>query len=192
MAIKVTVPPTAEPITLEEAKAQCKVDIADDDALITSLITAARVYCEKIGWRAYLTQTIQLWIDEWPSSGRISLPKPPLQSVTSIKYYDTADVEATLGTDVYAVDTISEPGLAWLKYNQTWPTTLLREHHGICVTYVAGWTYAANVPQSEKQAMLLLVGHWYENREATTVGVVSRPIDFAVRALLGLDRAFEY
>lgn len=190
--VKVATPPTVEPITLAEAKAQCRVDISDDDALIESLIGAAREYCEKLDWRAYLTQTLELWLEEWPCDDEIELPRPPLQSVTSVKYYDTADAETTLSTAVYYVNTISQPGEVHLKYQQTWPTAILRDYNAICITYVAGWTSAALMPKTIKQAMLLLIGHWYENRETATVGAVSREIDFAVRSLIGLDRFFHF
>jgi uncharacterized phiE125 gp8 family phage protein len=184
---RVTVPPTIEPVTLSEAKAHCRVDIGDDDALIAALIVRAREYCEGVDWCAYMTQTIELWLEDWPRDDEIELPRPPLQSVTSIEYYDVHDVKYTLATSVYAVDVVSVPGLVHLKYLQTWPITLLRDYNAICITYVAGWDTAAYMPQVIKQAILLLVGHWYENREATIVGAVSRPIDFAVSALLSLN-----
>ena len=189
---RVITPPTIEPLTLAEAKAQCRIDIDDDDTLIAGMIQAAREYCEAIDWRSYLTQTIELWLEAWPGDDEIELPLPPLQSVTSVEYYDTDDVKYTLTASDYYVDTISEPGRVVLKNLKTWPTTSLRDYNAICVTYKAGWTTQAAVPQAIKQAMLLLIGHWYENREATTLGAVSRPIDFAVKALLGLKRMMQF
>jgi uncharacterized phiE125 gp8 family phage protein len=62
----------------------------------------------------------------------------------------------------------------------------------ICVTYKAGWTTAALVPQTIRQAMLLLIGHWYENREEALTGTISRSIEFGVKALLGVERAFRF
>jgi uncharacterized phiE125 gp8 family phage protein len=184
---RVIVPPTSEPVSLSEAKAQCRVDISDDDAYLTSLITVARQYCEAIDWCAYLTQTIEYWIEDWPLDDEIELPRPPLQSVTSIEYYDVHDMKTTLPTAVYAVDAVSVPGLIHLKYLQTWPVTQLRDYNAICITYQAGWDTPAYMPIVIKQAMLLLIGHWYENREATTNGTVNRSIEFAVNALLSLN-----
>lgn len=189
MAIKIITAPTIEPVTLAEAKAQCRVDISTDDALLMSLITAARIYCERTDWRAYLTQTIELWLEAWPADDRIVLPRPPLQSVSKIEYYGTDDTKYTLAGTVYGVDANSTPGAVRLKYNQAWPATSLRSYSAICVTYVAGWTNPEDVPQTIRQAMLLLIGHWYENRENTTVGAVSRSIEFGVQALLGIERA---
>jgi uncharacterized phiE125 gp8 family phage protein len=189
---RVITPPVIEPLTLAEAKAQCRVDITTDDALLATLISVARDMCERIAWRAFLTQTIELWLDAWPASNAIALPRPPLQSVTKVEYYDTADVKSTLSSTIYSVDAINEPGKLWLKYNQVWPTTLLREHNAICVTYIAGWTNPADVPQSARQAMLLLIGHWYENRETIMVGTITKSIEFGVTALLGINRANQF
>jgi len=192
MPIKIITPPAIEPLTLAEAKAQCRVDITTDDALLATLISVARDTCERLAWRAFLTQTIELWLDAWPASNSIVLPRPPLQSVTKIEYYDIDDVKATLSSAVYSVDTIAEPGKVWLKYNQSWPTTSLREHNAICVTYVAGWTNPADVPQSARQAMLMLVGHWYENRESVLVGTISKSLEFGVMSLLGMNRVNQF
>jgi uncharacterized phiE125 gp8 family phage protein len=192
MPIRIITPPAIEPLTLAEAKAQCRVDIDEDNALLATLISVARDTCERIAWRAFLTQTIELWLDAWPASNSIALPRPPLQSVTKVEYYDTADAKSTLAGTVYSVDAISEPGRLWLKHDQAWPTTALREHNAVCVTYVAGWTNPVDVPQSVRQAMLLLIGHWYENRESVLVGTVSKPIEFGVMALLGVNRTNQF
>jgi uncharacterized phiE125 gp8 family phage protein len=189
---RVTTGPVLEPVSLTEVKAQCRIDGTAEDTYLGTLITAAREYCEGIDWRAYLTQTIELWLEHWPHDDEIELPRPPLQSVTSIEYYDTSDVKYTMSPLDYYVDTVSTPGAVHLKYGKIWPTTALRDYNAICVTYKAGATAAANVPAVVKQAMLLLIGHWYENREATISGTVSRPIDFAVQALLGMNRVMEF
>ncbi len=186
MTINILVPPVLEPVTLAEAKAQCRVDIDTDDTLIAGLIRAAREACEKMDWRAYLTQTIELWLTAWPAGNQIELPRPPLQSVTKVEYYDTADVKYTLSASTYFVDTVSTPGRVVLKYLEVWPTTLLRGYNAICVTYKAGWSTVVDVPQSIRQAMLLLIGHWYENREAVLVGTISKDLEFSVKTLLGL------
>ena len=193
MNLKLISDSTQEPLALADAKAQCRVDIDTDDELLMSLIKAARVYCEKISWRTYMPQTWEAWLTAWPSGNCIALPMPPLASVTWIKYYDTADVETTLPTSVYTVDTIAEPGAVRLKYGQTWPTsTLLREYNAIGIRFVCGYAIDEDVPENLKQAMKLLIGHWYENREAVLVGTISKKIEFAVQSLLGLNRAAHF
>jgi uncharacterized phiE125 gp8 family phage protein len=186
MALKLITPQVIEPVTLEEAKSHCRIDDNSEDFLITSLIVAAREYCESFQNRAYITQTWQLWLDSWPAGSVIPIPRPPLQSVVDVKYYDTNDTEHALAAADYFVDNKSDPGRLILK---AWPAGVLRPTNGVCVEFTAGYGDDAEaVPQKVKQAMLLLIGHWYENREAAIAGTISREIEFAVRSLLWLDR----
>lgn len=185
-------PPAVEPVSLAEAKQHLRVDITDDDALITALITAAREYCEGFQNRAYITQVWQLWLDSWPDGSEIRIPKPPLQSVTSVKYYGADNTEYTLPPADYFVDTKSEPGRIVLAYERTWPSVTLRPANAVCIEFVAGYgDDAGKVPQKVRQAIYLLIGHWYENREAVRVAMQrgeTLPVPFGVDALLWQDR----
>lgn len=192
MGVKLITAPTSEPVTLAEAKAQCRVDIDTDDALIGNLITAAREWCELHDWRVYMPQTWELYLDAWPQSQNIEIPKPPLQSVTSFKYTDEDDVEATLDSGQYFVDAVSDPGWLILKSANSWPAVTLRDANGIVIRFVAGYAGASDVPMRVKQAILLLVGHWYENRESVVVGTISKSIEFGVQALLSINRGMRF
>lgn len=164
---------------------------AEDD-LLTALIAVAREYAEGFQNRAYITQTWELWLDDWPKGDRIKIPLPPLQTVNSIKYYDTANVVATMATADYFVDDKSEPGRVVLAYGESWPSTTLRPANGVCVEFDAGYGDAASdVPKRVRQAMLLLIGHWNENREAVRTAMTRGemlPVPLGVAALLSLDR----
>ena len=188
MALKLITAPTVEPVTLTEAKAQLRVDWSDEDAQISSYILAAREYCEGFQNRALITQTWDLWLDDWPCTDRLKVPLPPLQSVTNIKYYDTDNVEYTLATAEYFVDDKSEPGRVVLAYGKTWPSTTLRPANGVVVRFVAGYGLAVSVPQKVKQAMLLLVTLMYQKRLPIVEGKIVGEVPFAVTALLSLDR----
>ena len=194
MSLKIVTAPALEPISLDEAKLHLRVDLDDatEDALINSLITTARQYCEGYQRRNYITQTWELWLDDFPPLIYINIPLPPLQSVTHVKYYGTDDTEYTFSSDDYFVDTKSEPGRVSLGYIKQWPSTTLRPVNGVCVTFVAGYGDAdTDIPQSVKQAMLLLIAAWYEQREAfTTSGINISVVPMAVDALLWLDRIF--
>jgi len=158
-----------------------------EDASITRLIQAARVYCEGFQNRAFITQSWYLWLDEWPFYIRI--PLPPLVSVESIKYYDTANTEYTMAAADYYVDAVSQPGEIHLAYGKSWPSVTLREKNGICVEFTAGYGAAAAVPATVCQAMLLLIGHLYENREVVSEKPLTE-VPMAVDSLLWLDRVF--
>lgn len=175
--------PTSEPITIEEAREHLRVDITDDDVLISSLITAAREYCEKYQNRALITQTRELYLDSWPDASYIEL-RSPLASVTHIKYYGTDDTEYTMAATDYFVDTKSFVGLVGLGYGKSWPTTTLRSFNGIVVRYVCG---VDTVDQMVKAGMLLLIGWMYENREAASEKNFAE-VPFGTKVLLGLDR----
>ncbi|HEY0282981.1 MAG TPA: head-tail connector protein, partial [Rhizomicrobium sp.] len=85
MSLTLVTPPAAEPVTLAEAKAHLKVDTSADDALITSLIVAARARAEWHSGCAFVTQSWTLWLDAWPRNGLVEIPLPPLQSVTQVR-----------------------------------------------------------------------------------------------------------
>jgi uncharacterized phiE125 gp8 family phage protein len=186
MGWKTTTPPAAEPITLAEAKLHLRVDHDDEDTFITSLITAAREYCEGFQNRAFITQTITLTLDEFPCE--FVVPQPPLKSVTSIKYIDVNGVQQTLAASVYKVDTQSEPGRIVPAYNQSWPG-IRGDINSVEVIYEAGYGAAAAVPERIKAAIKLLVGHYYVNRQETTA-IKTENIPMGIESLLNLDRIF--
>jgi uncharacterized phiE125 gp8 family phage protein len=178
MALRQIAPPAVEPLTLAEAKAHLRVDHTLEDALITALIVAARGYCEQWTARAFITQTWELVIDNFPVN-EIMIPLPPLQSVITIKYDDGAGVEQTLSASAFEVDTVSQPG--WVvPVLAGWPQSVFEGINAVRIQYVAGYPadtssppdLAANVPQSLKAAMLLYVGQLYDQREDVVAGTI--------------------
>ena len=159
--------PAGSAVSLTDAKLHLRVDHDDEDTLIQRIVDACTERAEMYQLRAYGTQTFRLVLPRFPSGRLILLPRPPLQSVTSITYTDTDDAEQTLSTDVYRVDTASEPGRVILNTDESWPDTAT-EPDAVKIEYVAG--YGNAVPAAERSAVLLLVGHLYENRETVTVG----------------------
>ena len=171
------------------ADAVVKSGYSTEDDLINALITAAREYCEGVTGRALATQTIEAYLNDFPCQNEIELPKAPLQSVTSIKYKDNAGTETTMTANTqYIVDLESDVGRIVLPYGENWPSFTPYTVNPVKIQFVAGYTTANPIPKSIKQAMLLLVGHWYENREAINVGNITKEIEFAVKALLSMYR----
>lgn len=156
--LRVVTGPTAEPVTLEEASAHCRVDTSDEETLLAAYITAARQYAEEITGRAFLAQTLELTIDTFPA-WEIELPRAPVASITSISYLDTAGAPQTVAT--YVLDGRSRPPRLTPAYGASWPEA--RGTVGsVAIRFVAG---EASAPEPVKQAILLMVGHWFEHRE---------------------------
>lgn len=169
--VKITTQPSIEPVTSTEAKLHCRIDASTEDSLIAFWIETARLQCEDISRRSFITRTYTAYLDCWPSS-LFELPYPPLLAVSSIKYYDDAgSAAATFSTSNYQVDAHSEPGRVCLKSTADWPSTTLRDINGVEIIYTAGYgSNATDVPDRYKAAMLLLIAHYYENRESVIVG----------------------
>ena len=181
--------PEAEPLATAEAKKHCNIDFSEDDTYIDTLIKAARIHCEMYLRRALVNTTFDLTLDCFPCV--IQPPRSPLVSVTSITYLDTNGTSTVLATSEYSVDTKREPGRIYPAYGKAWPSVQSIEN-AITVRFVAGYgATAASVPQTIRHAMLLLVGHWYENRESVVVGTITAELPFAVEALLSGERLIE-
>lgn len=174
--------PAVEPVNLADLKANCRIDVTDHDDLLTQLIVAARTYLEEVTWLSFITQTWEYRTDRWADP--IVLPRGPLQSITSVKYYDTADVQQTLSTDVYEASIYDLPGGVRLKHDQTWPA--VRGHaDDIVVRYVSGYgATAATVPQPLRQAILLLAGHLFDHPEVVVTGLSVAPMPLSVSSLI--------
>lgn len=188
--------PTVEPITLAYAKQHLRVDDTADDSYITALIVAARLYAEKQTKRALITQTWDMRIDQFSYFSRreIIVPLPPLQSVTYIQYVDTAQATQTLATSVYVVDIYQKPARIYPAFAQYWPATLPLQN-SVTIRFIAGYGADGSfVPMTIIQGMLLLISHWYENREPIIAerGVTPAEIPMTVDALLGTETVLEF
>ena len=153
MQFKVVTPVSVEPVLLAEARLQLRMtadDTTADDALITALITAAREFAEHYTGRALAPQTLEMALDKFPA-GDIDLDMPPVATITSIKYTDTAGVEQTVSAANYALSLYGESRRVTLAYGATWPDT--RDiANAVRILYVTGYTA---VPKAVKAAMLL-------------------------------------
>lgn len=179
MNLRLITAPAAEPVTVATAKTYLRVDGSDDDTLIGSLIKAAREKGEELSRRAFITQTWDLTIDCWPWSLLMNLYRPPLQSITSVKYLDSSNVEHTW-TD-FVTDIRTEPGV--IMFNSL-PSDALLKSGAITVRFVAGYgTAGSNVPERINQAILSLVACWYENRETHAVPAEIKNAFLAERAV---------
>jgi uncharacterized phiE125 gp8 family phage protein len=135
---------------------------------------------EKDTRRKLCTQTVVLNLDYLPT---YIVPEVlPIQSITSITYYDANNALQTLSASTYETDLYAEPILIRPAFGQTWPTTYDR-FNAVLVTMQAGYGAASAVPDDAKQAILLLASHWVENRESVLTGTISKEIELSYTAL---------
>lgn len=157
--------PTAEPLSTAEAAAHVRVATEGGtfDVELLRLIKAARRIFELRTGRQIINATYDYKFDCFPC-GKISIPKSPLSSVTSIAYYDSTGTLQTLATSVYKVISSREPGEIHLKSGQSWPT-VYSEAESVTIRFVAGYgATALVVPDEIKSTLLLMIDDWFEHR----------------------------
>lgn len=178
---KIKTQPAEEPVTLEEAKAHLNIPsaITDWDSLITRQIATARQYVEDFVGCCLVTTTLQEYFDEFPCDW-LELSRFPISSVTHVKYTDADGDQQTWNATLYNTDKVSKQGRIAPKPSQTWPVND-DSLNSVLVEYVAGFGAAADVPELYKQAILLTVGHLFENREDTVHTLPTRVIDLLYR-----------
>ena len=181
MTTRVTTAPTVEPLTLAEAKVHLREDLTDagNDALITSLIVAAREACEHRVGRALMLQSLEATLDAFPAAttdnpdAAIELVMPPVIDITSVTYTATDGTSTVLSSGAYELDARREPARLVPAYGTSWPATRdvtaavrVRYRSGYSTSATASVAQAA-VPAAIRQWMLLAIGDMYERRTAS-------------------------
>lgn len=167
MGLVLTTPPAAEPLTTDEAKSHLAVTSADDDTLIASLVSSARAAIEAATRRALITQTYTLTRRLFGAEC-VLLPRPPLQSVTSVKYYPSGGgAQTTLVEDTdYRVNTAGTIGSIELVEGTSWPA-LADRHDAVEIVYVAGYGAAgSDLPAALLHAIRLQLSEMFEPRHS--------------------------
>lgn len=172
----------AEPVTLAEARAQVNIiDPADTtfDTFLTSLLAPARAYVERGTRFFWVAATREETFGAW--GDYLEIYRRPIVSVDDITYTDEAGDEATYGAFLAPVSRF--PLRIYPAIDGSFPA--LGTGGSITVTYTSG----ALADTSEeyligKRAMLILIGHWFEYREAVTTQSVAPEIEFTIRSLL--------
>jgi uncharacterized phiE125 gp8 family phage protein len=183
MTLVMTAAPAAEPVSLSEAKEHLRVDANDEDALIASLIAAARLLVERTLGLALITQGWSYFLDAWPERGCIALPSLPVQAVSAVTVHAEDGGSAVVDADGYAVDVLSSP--ARIVLTAALPSVAARAFNACEIAFTAGYGDAASdVPQPIRQALLLLVAHWFERREPIELGAGPQEVPAIVSGLL--------
>jgi uncharacterized phiE125 gp8 family phage protein len=215
MAYKIITDVATEPVSLAEARLQCKLtasDPTDEDGLIEVWITAAREAAEQYTGLALAERTLEMPLDVFPGGldpvwGRTSDPgvmggsysrwsepredtairldMPPVSDVRSIKYLDVAGVSQTLGADQYTLDAYGDARRVLLNYGCSWPTT--RDvANAVQIQYDCGYA-VDKIPKAAKAAILLTIGHLFEHRSDVIVDSRAVAVQLPVGAQALLD-----
>ena len=173
--------PAVEPLSLAEAKAFLRVETSDEDDVITALIGGARIHVEAQTRRALITQSWRLSFDCWPTDGRLPVVPAPLQALTAARVYDANNVAHAADTAAFVLDK-GASALIFAPWALPAPGRVVA---GIEFDVMVGYGDAAiDVPEPLRQAIRLLVAHWYENRGLVTTGVDYSALPQSVAALI--------
>lgn len=191
-ALELVTAPAATPITLAEVKEQLRIDHSDENSIITRLIAAATAFTDAHGalGHAMITQTWAQWVQPHPTQ-TVGLLMGPVQSVLAVKYYDA---DNTLQTDTLSNYEVVGTGFQKSigpKAGFNWPVTYDRPD-AIRIEYTAGYGDSpSDVPHTIRHAMLMLVGHWYDNREDATRDRLEN-VPFGFESMIGMHRRSFY
>lgn len=157
----VTTAPILEPLELEEAKTLLRVSFSSHDSLISGLIRSARSFFEnETGW-ALMNRTLTTYLRFFPKSTVITLPQPPLSSVTSVTYNLLGTPTAFASATNWYADTTSRPGSIALLPGKSWPTGVLHDP-AVTIIHVAGFgSVTSSLPEDAIHAIRALVEAWY-------------------------------
>jgi uncharacterized phiE125 gp8 family phage protein len=174
--------PAVEPLSLDEARRFLRVEHRDDDGTIAALVTAARLHVETQTRRALIAQGWRLSLDRWPEDGRLPVRPAPLQSLTAARVYDEAGAAHDIDVQGFVLD-LAGAALAFAPWALPQPG---RSAAGIELDAICGYGDAASdVPEALRQAIRLLVAHWYEHRGLVVAGSApAAPLPASVPALI--------
>lgn len=186
---------TGQPVSLEEAKDHLRVTDTNSDADIARKLRASTDFCQRSigGHKQFMEATYDLVMEDFPPrDGKLELPLPPLRSITSVTYITSTGGTTTMpSTDFITVTPTDEPGFIEPAFSATWPSPR-EQANAVTVRFVAGYDTEQGVPDTIKQAIMLMLGHFYVNREAVVTGTIATEVDLAVKQLLGANEYGNY
>lgn len=183
-----TIAAATYPVTATEVKEHLRVDDTASDDLIDRYIARATQFVEEAAGKQLITQTWKATYPKPPYGDYLPLPRGPVQSITSIQYYDADNASQTMTTspETYRLVKDDDMALVELVTGQVWPTVYDRLD-AFSVTFVCGYGAASAVPDVLKQAIELTLAHWFENREGATDRVYSE-LPLGVVDMIGIER----
>jgi uncharacterized phiE125 gp8 family phage protein len=154
--------PAFEAMSVDEILPHVRADDSPEvRSMLSDYISAAREIIEGDSQISLVQRNITIYLDCFPC-GPIEIRYPPVQSVASVSYIDSAGDTQTLATDLYRADVTSKPGRIFPAYGQTWPTTL-DVSNAVTVVSVVGYASVGLIPACAKQALRIAVKSMYDN-----------------------------
>ena len=178
---QVITPASTYPVSLTEAKSHLKVDTTADDTYITSIIKAATQLSEEYTNRFFINTVIDQTCSDFAQLQ--TLFKSKVSAVAHVKYYDSDNSLQTLSATVYDAQLNYEPSQIQLAENQSFPRITSR-NDAVVARYTVGYGTASDVPEIIKQAILLTIGNFYQNRNSVVVGRIATELPMNVKWLL--------
>ena len=212
--VQIITPETTDLISTTEVKTQLRIATSDSthDTLIGVCKDAAIGVAKEYLQKSLINRTLKLSLDNIPFADSVlpdkegvtvgpfleyrkrsvSLPFSPLVSVTTVKTFNDSDVETTMASSRYYVDTASDYGRVILRTGETWDD-MLRVGNAIEITYVAGYGSAiSNVPVPIRQGAIIMASHFFENPDLAIKGESVSEIPSLVNALWKPYRAMRF
>lgn len=174
-------PPSAEPLTLDEARAHLLLNTTDGDEDLAAKVAGARIDAESFCGRQFVTATWRLTLDRFPDGPEIALPRPPVQSVTAVRYLDADGVLQTWSAANYFTALAGTPARVVRKPSVSWPTTQEGRPEAVQIEFVAGYGGPTAVPEDLRDAIRLILGDRWANRGDV---IAAMEIPAAARRLL--------
>ena len=192
MPLSLVTEPVNKALTLAQAKDHLRVEHNEEDCYIESLISCATEYVQNTTGCQLITATYRLTLDCFPDGADTICLLPPVQSVTSINYVDTQGVSQLLPTSDYYTDILSSPARLVPAYSKVWPTARLQPS-SVVIEFITGFgDEYKQVPETIREAMRLLVAHWYDIREPVVLGGTPQNVPMTVDALLWQKRVITF
>jgi uncharacterized phiE125 gp8 family phage protein len=164
--IRVVTPPTIEPLTISEAKAQLHIAESDNtyNAELTATVAAAREEWERDTSQALISRTIEHRMPRF--ADYVELTVRPVVSIESVKYIDIDGNEQTVNANDYYLD-----GERVVFRSRFVRPSLEDRSEAVKIRYVAGYgTSAASVPQFDKMAIKMSMANRFEDRDMISAG----------------------
>lgn len=180
---KLTVAPATSVISVADAKARLAIETTEDDALIQVMINSATDFCEQYTGRYLISQTAEYSLDDLQTDLKyLEIPSHQAQTVSAVKYIDGSGTEITGDVADFYIDYESTP----LRVEPVgdWYSIRDKGFNNLTFTVVEGYGSAGDVPEAIINAVALLVGHQYKNRESVVVGTIASELPMGVTAFL--------